>query len=446
MTLERLGPQQRLLAVSVFLGVTLVAFEVTALATAMPTISRQLHGDSLFGVTSAAYTLANMVALVAAGELADRRGPAVPFVASMAIFITGLFVGAWAPTMAWLVAGRTMQGLGSGTVGPLAYVVIARSFPATRQPAMFALMSTGWFLPSLFAPAVSGWIVSSFGWRWVFLGIVPAALAVTAAAFGPMHRLPAVGAAPDERSRIPAAIALASGVGMLAVGAQSDHLALTVVLVAAGVAVALRGRRRLFERGIATARRGLPAILAVRIAATATFLAVDSFVPLAADRVHHVSPLVQGFTIIGAALLWSLGQWWRARHPDVAPATSVRRGLLLVAGGIIATSAVLLPHWPLWAVFLSWAPAGFGMGLLFNPTTVAAMTYAEAGREGRLSSQITLADSLGFSLMGAAGGATVAAADRHVWSIRTALAINFSMALCLSLVAFVAAGRVEARR
>ena len=56
--------QQRLLAVSVFLSVTLVAFEITSLATAMPTISRQLHGDSLFGVTSAAYRQATAAASV----------------------------------------------------------------------------------------------------------------------------------------------------------------------------------------------------------------------------------------------------------------------------------------------------------------------------------------------------------------------------------------------
>ena len=183
----------------------------------------------------------------------------------------------------------------------------------------------------------------------------------------------------------------------------------------------------------------------MRIAATATFLAVDSFVPLAADRIHHATPLVQGFTIIGAALLWSSGQWWRARHPHVPAIVSVRRGLMLMTLGAMAVTPVLSPHWPLWAVFLGWAPAGFGMGMLFNPTTVAAMSYAEEGREGKVSSQVTLADSLGFAAMGAVGGATVAAADRGVWSIRAALGTNFAFTVALTVVAFVAARRVQAR-
>ena len=83
--------------------------------------------------------------------------------------------------------------------------------------------------------------------------------------------------------------------------------------------------------------------------------------------------------------------------------------------------------------------------MLFNPTTVAAMSYAEEGREGRVSSQVTLADSLGFAAMGAVGGATVAAADRGVWSIRAALGTNFAFTIALAVVAFVAARRVQAR-
>jgi MFS family permease len=435
--------QQRLLAISVFLSVTLVAFEITALATAMPTISRQLNGDSLFGVTSAAYTLANMVALVAAGEVADRRGPATPFIVSMMIFVGGLLVGAWAPTMVWLVVGRTLQGLGSGTVGPLAYVLIARAFTPERQPSMFALMSTGWLLPSLFAPAVSGWIVTTFGWRWVFLGIIPAAVVVAVLAVIPMRAFPATGT--PTASRIPSAFRLAAGVGTVAVALQSGSWWVTLGAAAIGAALAASGGRRLFPNGLRRAEVGLPAVLAVRALATAAFMGVDSFVPLAADRIHHATPLVQGFTIIGAALLWSSGQWWRARHPYVPAIVSVRRGLILMTLGAVAVTPVLSPHWPLWAVFLGWAPAGFGMGMLFNPTTVAAMSYADEGSEGRVSSQITLADSLGFSAMGAVGGATVAAADRGVWSIRAALGTNFGLTVALAMLAFFAAARVRSR-
>ena len=74
-----LTSEQRTLAIGLVMGVTLVAFEMTAVITALPTISDELGGESLYGVALAAYTLADVVALVAAGELADRRGPTLPY-------------------------------------------------------------------------------------------------------------------------------------------------------------------------------------------------------------------------------------------------------------------------------------------------------------------------------------------------------------------------------
>ena len=96
----------------------------------MPTITDELGGDSLYGLAMAVYTLANMVALVAAGEMADRRGPAVPYVLSIATFIGGLAGGRrCAPTMVWVVVGRILQGAGTGGLQPLAYTLVNRAFP-----------------------------------------------------------------------------------------------------------------------------------------------------------------------------------------------------------------------------------------------------------------------------------------------------------------------------
>jgi MFS family permease len=440
-----LTARQRLLAIGLVLGVTLVAFEVTAIVTAMPTISDELHGDSLFGVASAVYTLANMVALVAAGELADRRGPVMPFVLSIGTFVAGLLLAAWAPTMVWVVIGRTLQGVGTGGLGPIAYILVVRAFPVDRRPMMYATLSAGWVLPSLFAPLISGWIVDTFGWRWVFLAIIPFAIAVGVLAVQPMR---AYGAVEGDRAptRIPYAVAAAAGVGALVTGLQFANIAALMVTVGAGGALGYWALRRLLPTGVLTAAKGLPAILSVRVIATATFLGVDSFVPLAADRIHGVRPLVQGFVIIGAALSWTAGQWYRAKRPGVDPAKAVRTGFVVLALGIALVTPVLWPWWPLWAAFAAWCVGGLGMGLLFNPTTVASTTYAEDGREGELSSQVNLSDALGFSLMGGIGGATVAIAGRTSLTIQGALGINFALAFALAAVGLVAAGRVRVNR
>ena len=435
---------QRLLAAGLVLGVTLVAFEVTAVVTAMPTISDELGGDSLFGLTSAAYTLANMVALVAAGEMVDRRGAAFPYLVCIGTFVAGLVAASVAPSMHWMVAARTLQGLGSGGLAPIAYTLVHRAFPADRQAKIFAVLSAGWVLPSLFAPAVSGALVDTVGWRWVFLGIVPLAVLVAAMATPPMREFATEPSPQRSPSRVPHAVVAAAGVGAVATGLQTANPWVAALVTAAGAVAAVRALRRLLPNGTFRATTGLPAILSSRVLLTATFMGVDGFVPLAVARIHGASPLAQGFVIIGAAVMWTVGQWWRAHTPGIAPSRAVRSGFLFLAAGVVLVVPVLWAGWPLPLVFVGWSVGGLGMGLAFNPTTMASTTYAKEGRQGEVASQVSLADSLGFSAMGAIGGGWVALADRSTFPITAAIGTSFVLAIACATAGIIASGRIVA--
>jgi hypothetical protein len=234
-------------------------------------------------------------------------------------------------------------------------------------------------------------------------------------------------------------------VGAFVIGLRNPTPWLAVGLAVVGVAAALPSLSTLLPDGFLRARRGLPAILVCRVLATATFIGVDSFVPLAAARIHHAKPLVQGLVIVGAALTWTLGQTIMARRPPAQPRRAIAFGFALMVLGVALVSPVLWSHWPLWATFLSWPVGGLGIGMIFNPSTVAAMSYADVGREGMVSSQVHLSDSLGFSLMGGIGGAIVAVADRHGVDLRVALAVSFGCAAACALTGSVVAHRVVPR-
>lgn len=440
----RLDRQQRLLAIGLVLGVTMVAFEITAVLTALPSITDQLHGDSLYGVALACYTLANLVALVVTGELTDRFGPARPYLASLAVFAAGLIVAATAPSMSLVVIGRTLQGAGTGGLAPIAYVLVKRAFPTDRQPSMYAYLSAGWVLPSLIAPAIAGTITDQLGWRWVFWLLLPLIPVVAVITVRPMRAYAATGTYRLRRSRIAAAVCAAAGIGTFVTALQFHNPVAAVAGAAAGVAVGVPSLRRLLPSGVHRAARGLPAVVACRILATAAFLGADSFIPLAADRIHRASPTVQGFVIIGASLSWTSGQWFMARHPGIDPRRAVRWGFSTMVVGLGAAAPVLASGWPLWATFFGWAIGGFGMGLLFNPTTVTAMSHAQDGAEGLVSSQVNLADAVGFSTMGGIGGAMVAVSQRTSLSLPGALGINFALAIALAGTGAVCAGRIRA--
>ena len=444
-TTTRLDRQQRLLAIGLVLGVTMVAFEITAVLTALPTITDQLHGDSLYGVALACYTLANLVALVVTGELTDRYGPAKPYLASLVVFASGLVVAATAHSMAVVVIGRTLQGAGTGGLAPIAYVLVKRAFPHDRQPSMYAYLSAGWVLPSLIAPAIAGTITDGLGWRWVFWLLLPLIPVVALITVRPMRAYVSSGTGVIRHSRIGAAILAAGGIGTFVTALQFKNPLAAVAGSVAGLAVGVPSLRRLLPAGVLRAVRGLPAVVACRVIATAAFLGADSFIPLAADRIHGASPTKQGFVIIGASLSWTSGQWFIARHPDIDPRRAVRWGFATMAVGLGASVPVLAAGWPLWATFFGWAIGGFGMGLLFNPTTVTAMSHADEGAEGLVSSQVNLADAVGFSMMGGIGGAMVALSQRTSLSLPGALGINFGLAIALALLGVFCARRVAAR-
>jgi MFS family permease len=437
--------QQRALAIGLVLGVTLVAFEMTAVITALPTISDELGGESLYGVALAAYTLTDVVALVVTGELADRRGPRLPYVLSLATFVVGLVVAAAAPSMGFIVLGRALQGAGNGGLAPIAYVLVKRAFPDDRHGGIYALLSAGWVLPSIAGPAFAGLITDRASWRWVFLGIVPLAVVVMVLASRPMR---AYGAVDVERrpTRVPTAIVAAAGVGALTFAFQDGRWWIAMPLAIAGLGAAGPALRRLLPAGTGVAASGLAAVVACRVLATAAFLGVDSFVPLAAHEIHGVGALTQGFVIVGGALSWTIGQWWRTRRPGRTVATATRVGFVLLAAGAVATWPVVFEGWPLWGAFSTWCIGGLGMGLLFNPTSIAAMSFARDGREGEVSSQVHLADALGFSLMGGFGGGLVAIADRTSWSMSSALTVSMLTAAVLALIGAAIAGTAQASR
>jgi MFS family permease len=435
---------QKLLAAGLTLAVSLIAFDSTSLVTALPTITEDLHGDSLYGVTLASYTLANLLALVAGGRLADRRGPRPTFLIAIAVFVSGLVVAALAPAMAIVVLGRVLQGLGAGALQPISYVLVRRAFPEDRQPMIYVYLSSGWVLPSLLAPAFAGVVTDVFGWRWVFAGLIPLAIAVAVIATPPMRHFGPTSAGDDgdERRILTAAVAT-TGIAMFIFGIRSPESWVVVTTVVIGIALALPSLRRLLPPGVHRARVGQPAVLTCRLLATATFIGVDGFVPLAADRIHGAQPVVQGFTIVGAALSWTGGAALSAKRVDIVPRRAVRAGFVMLLIGVAATAPVLWSTWPLWAVFIGWAIGGFGMGLLFNPTTVAAMSYADGGNDGLVSSQVQLVDALGFSLMGGIGGALVAYADRHDVGLQGPLAVAFSLAAACAITGIVASSRVR---
>jgi MFS family permease len=172
------APQRRALTTGLVLTVTFIASEALAVVTVMPVVVRDLGGLRWYGWAFSGFFLGSVIGIVVAGREADRRGPAVPFVGGVLLFGSGLAVAGLAPSMAVLVAGRVLQGLGAGAVPSVAYASIGRSLPGPLQARMMAILSTAWVAPGPVRPRRSArrWRTCSAGggcslaccrwWRW----------------------------------------------------------------------------------------------------------------------------------------------------------------------------------------------------------------------------------------------------------------------------------------
>src|SRR5713101_3996193 len=136
--------ERRALTAGLAATITFVAAEALAVVTVMPLVARDLHGLSLYGFVFSAFLLGTMIGIVAAGRAADRHGPALPYVAGIVVFASGLAIAGLAPTMQVLIAGRALQGIGAGAVPAVAYVAIGRSLPDNLRARMMAVLSTAW--------------------------------------------------------------------------------------------------------------------------------------------------------------------------------------------------------------------------------------------------------------------------------------------------------------
>ena len=398
--------------------VFLAAFESLAVTTIMPLVSRELDGASLYALAFAGPLATGVIGMVAAGNWSDRRGPAGPLYASVALFVLGLVIAGSAGTMAALLAGRLVQGLGGGAVTVALYVVVARVYPPVLHPKIFAAFAAAWVIPSLVGPFAAGLVAQWLSWHWVFLGVVglvvPAMLMIVPALRG----LSRGGEGGSEGGGVPAkpwdygrlAWAALAALAVLGLNLSVELPAAGWVLAAAAVVVALLAVRPLVPSGTLTARRGLPAVILARGLASAAFFGAEVYLPYLLVERYVFSPTFAGLTLTGGALAWAAASAIQGRlGARLEHRRAIRIGSALVLGAVLLALATTVLSWPAAVAITGWIFAGGGMGLMYPRLSVMTLALSTKDTEGFNSSAMSISDSLGGALALATTGIVFAA-------------------------------------
>lgn len=391
--------------------ISLIAFEALAVATAMPTVVGALHGDNLYALAMGVVMATQLMTTALAGPWSDSRSPQSCLYTGVGLFVLGLVICSSAQTMEIFVLGRAVQGLGGGlSIVPL-YTLIGNHVRPTRQPSFFAAFAAAWVLPALIGPAIAGFIVQHSTWRLIF-GIVPAVLVLAfPVLISITRRLPHVDRqAADPHVRIKVLFAFGAGISVAILqvmsGTQPDAFTPQVfAIIAASAILTFVFIKPLLPRGTFISRRGLASTVLLRGMTNGTFIGVETFLPLLLQLVHGWEPGEAGLVLTVGSVTWALGSNVSGRIVD----PTIRRripftGAIIQLLGIAVTFAGAFSDVPGAVVVIGWTITGLGIGLVYPTMTVHGLAMTRPENQGKASSSLQLADTLGAAFCVAAAG------------------------------------------
>ena len=429
--------------------VTLYAFEEMGVVAALPTAVGKLGGLAYFGWVYTGFLAASVIGMVYSAHVCDRYGPRVPALAASTLFVAGLILAGAATHMAFLVAGRIVQGIAGGALMTAVYVIIGTFVPEAMRPRLFAVISFCWVAPGVIGPTAAGAITQHIGWRWVFLGLVPVAIAAAAPLAIALPSAPGVrsaGLGGAGTSRIWTAVVAALGIAAIQAGAQHPT-ASSVVVVVCGAGALVWALRGILPRGTALARSAVGAPIALRAITAGALFGVESVIPLMMATQHGLGPLKASIPLACAGLPCALSSWWVGRlggQDAIDRRTSLARlgfGLLCLADASFIWLSQ--PATPSWLMSPAWVLAGFGIGLVVPTANVLALERTTDAHRSADASALQIASTTASCMTTGFAGVLVGFATRGSLGYTSAFElIGVTMAV-VALLGVVAAGRLS---
>jgi MFS transporter, DHA2 family, methylenomycin A resistance protein len=150
---------------------------------ALPQLTRSLHiGASLGAWTISAYAVALSITILPFGRLGDRFGVVRMSVIGFALFALFSIGCTLAPTIAILIVFRALTGIAAAMLQGTAASFVSRYVQGSRRGQAFGWVSAVLSLGAVLGPSIGGFVVTFASWRWIFLAVVPFALAGLVAA------------------------------------------------------------------------------------------------------------------------------------------------------------------------------------------------------------------------------------------------------------------------
>jgi len=405
-------------------GVALHAVNVHIVTTVLPSVVQDIGGLRWYAWNTTLFVVASIIGAALSVRLLAASGPRGAYLAALAVFALGSIACASAGSMAGMLAGRSVQGLGGGTLAALSYALIRVVFAPPLWPRAVALVSGMWGVATLCGPAVGGLFAQTGHWRWAFWMLLPVCVLQALLVIAQLRPADKTEAATDATPRIPALQIALLAMSVLAVAAaslsaqlgwQAIGVVVGIALGAAAIVVDRRARVRLLPSGATRLTSPLGAVyatVALLLAGTTT----EIYVPYFLQTLHGYTPLAAGYLTAAMAAGWSLASLVSSGREGASASRLLRAGPVLAAVSLLAL-ALLIPangtippgaQMLLCGLALAGAGAGVGIGWPHLLTRVLSLALPVEG--GMASAAITTVQLYGMAIGAAIAGLVANAA------------------------------------
>jgi EmrB/QacA subfamily drug resistance transporter len=408
---------------AVMLCTGLVALESTILATAVPSIVRDLGGFSQFPWLFSIYLLTAAVTVPLYGKFADSVGRKPVMLLGIGLFLAGSVLCGFAWSMPALIVARAVQGLGAGAVQPMSMTIVGDLYSVEERARVQGYLASVWAISAVVGPTLGGVFSEYLTWRWIFFVNLPlGAVAVWAL----MRRFREnVTRNPERRVDYLGAALLTCGFSLLILGlleggvrwawASAPSVAILTaagVLLIAFVLVERRASEPVLPLWVIS-RRVLAGGNLASLVIGALLIGLSSYLPTYAQGVLGASPLVAGFALAALTLGWPMAASLSGRiYLRIGFRNTATIGASIVVVATVFT-ALLTATSPVWVAAAAAFVMGVGLGFASSPTIVAAQSVVGWDRRGVVTAANMFARSLGSAvgaaIFGAIANATLAA-------------------------------------
>jgi len=407
------------------LGFFMILLDTTIVNIAIPDMSTELDAslDQILWIVNA-YVLVYAVLLITAGRLGDIFGPKRLFVIGLVVFTAASAACGLADNPEQLIVFRVLQGVGGALLTPQTLSTITVIFPPEKRGVAFGVWGSVAGVATVAGPTLGGYLVTDFGWEWIFLVNVPVGVATVILALVAMPDLH-----PNRRHRLDATgTALASiGLFLLVYGLIEGEShdwgrvwgPITIVeVIAAGVVVL-----GVFLYHQHVTRAGEPLVpfslfkdrnFAVMnwVASAIAFGMLGLFIPLVIylQSVLGLTALEAGIAVAPMSLLSMVIAPFAGRLADRSAGKWVLTvGLTLWCAGMATVVGLAQVGTGQWGLLPGILIAGAGLGLVFAPLQTIAMRNVDPRQAGAASGLINTTRQLGGVVGSAAVGALLQA-------------------------------------